>query len=117
MTTRQQELIEVLRESRAFLARSDNDFAWSSWIDASAALQEIDGLISCVESGSLPPRGDITVLFLPTGPIQEVALSSGWGEEFLDLAARSDRAIERAYGLDLFSQLARLLPKKWRAGN
>jgi len=32
------------------------------------------------------------ILFLPTGPIQEVSLSSGWGNELVALADRFDRA-------------------------
>jgi hypothetical protein len=36
------------------------------------------------------------VLFLPTGPIQEVSLSSGWAQEFLDLADRYDQAVAEA---------------------
>jgi len=33
-------------------------------------------------------------LFAPTGPIQEVSLSSGWGQEFLELAERFDKEYE-----------------------
>jgi hypothetical protein len=35
---------------------------------------------------------DIEVLFAPTGPIQEVSMSSGWSREFLRLAERFDEA-------------------------
>ena len=89
-------LCDVLREARSLLARSD-DFAWSSWDDAESAVREVDGLITGIESGALPIRGHIEVLFLPTGPIQEVSLSSGWGDEFLALAARCDAAIAAVY--------------------
>lgn len=93
-----QKLVEVLSETRQFLARPDNDFAWSSWEDAGAALREIDGLIARIQSGDIPKRSDLDLLFLPTGPIQEVSVSSGWGQEFLDLAKHFDRALARAYG-------------------
>jgi hypothetical protein len=93
-----QTLIQVLREARELLVRPDNDFTWSSWEDAEAALKEIDGILSRLESGDPPRRGGIEILFLPTGPIQEVSLSSGWGQEFVDLANRFDAAIEQAYG-------------------
>ena len=36
----------------------------------------------------------IRVLFAPTGPIQEVSLSSGWGHEFIKLAERFDKEYE-----------------------
>jgi hypothetical protein len=91
------ELVEVLRQARALLALPSNDYAWSSWGDAEAALREIDGLISAVEAGALPDRLGVSVLFAPTGPIQEVSLSSGWAWEFLDLAARFDDVERRLY--------------------
>lgn len=93
-------LIAVMKEARVFLARPENDFAWSSWDDATAALREIDGVIEHLQADNLPPRSDFTVLFLPTGPIQEVSLSSGWGDEFLKLAERFDAAMIRSYGRD-----------------
>jgi hypothetical protein len=114
VNTKHQRLIEVLREAREFLARPDNDFAWSSWQDAPAAFREIDGIISRIESGDLPNRSDIEFLFLPTGPIQEVSVSSGWGQEFVDLASRLDAAVARVYDVDALGQLARLLPESWR---
>ena len=91
-------LVTVLREARNLLASPDNDFSYSSWMDTEAAIQEIDDLRLQVESGTLPPRVDLDVLFAPTGPIQEVSVSSGWGQDFLRLAARFDAAAEDAYG-------------------
>ena len=82
-------LILVLRETRSLLARPDNDFAWSSWNDQSAALQEIEEAIALCEQGK-PPY--LPVLYAPTGPIQEVSLSSGWGQEFLAIAEQFDLA-------------------------
>lgn len=89
-----QELVAVLCEIRALLARPDNDFGWSSWNDASEALSEIDRLIAAIERGDMPMRLDISILFAPTGAIQDVSLSSGWSQEFLKIAAQYD-AIEK----------------------
>ena len=94
-----QELLIVLREARGLLALPNNDFAWSSWANAGSALAEMDGLIATVETGRLPSRLAISVLFAPTGPIQEVSLSSGWADQFLAVAARCDAAIEAAYNM------------------
>ena len=80
----------VLLETRALLARPGNNFSWSSWKDQPAALAELDELIAEVRRGCRPEA--LGVLFLPTGPIQEVSLSSGWGQEFLDVADRYDKA-------------------------
>jgi len=80
-----------MKETRAYLAREENDFSWSSWSDADQAIAEIDSIIAALETSSIPPIG---VLFAPTGPIQEVSLSSGWRNEFLKLADRFDKEYE-----------------------
>jgi hypothetical protein len=82
-------LLQVLRDTRALLARPDNNFGWSSWKNAGAALKEIDALIERVSTGAAPDP-ELRVLFAPTGPIQEVSVSSGWGDTFLQLAERFD---------------------------
>lgn len=83
-----QDLISILREARSLLALESNDFSWASWIDQNQAMAEIDSVITELENGLIP---DIGVLFAPTGPIQEVSLSSGWGIEFIRLAKRFDK--------------------------
>ena len=88
---RVQKLITVLRQARVLLALESNDFSWSSWKDQNHAISEIDSIITSLENGSIP---EIGVLFAPTGPIQEVSLSSGWGQEFLELAERFDKEYE-----------------------
>lgn len=86
-----QELIAVLNQARTLLALESNDFSWSSWKDKNHAISEIDSIITSLENGSIP---EIKGLFAPTGPIQEVSLSSGWGQEFLELAERFDKEYE-----------------------
>ena len=86
-----QKLITVLKETRAFLALESNDFSWSSWRDQDHAISEIDSTIAALENGSIP---EIGFFFAPTGPIQEVSLSSGWGSEFRELAAQFDKEYE-----------------------
>jgi hypothetical protein len=90
--------VSVLSDVRAMLARPENDYSWSSWEDAEEALREVDGLIAALAAGDLPKRADIEVLFLATGPIQEVSLSSGWSLHFLALAKRFDAAVAKIYG-------------------
>jgi len=93
-----QALINVLREARELLGRPGNDFSWSSWAGASAAIKEIDGLIASIEAGRLPDRIRIDMLCVVTGPICEVSVSSGWGEEYMELAERMDAAVDGVYG-------------------
>ena len=85
-------LIDVLRASIELLSLDGNDFAWSSWNDAHEAVAEIQAILAVVEAGRVPDRLDVSVIFAPTGPMQEVSLSSGWGQTFLKVAERYDYA-------------------------
>jgi len=104
----------VLREARRLLACPDNDFTWSPWSDGTSALSELDGIIARIEVVDMPSRSHVEMLFLPTGPIQEVSVSSGWGQPFVDLASRFDRAVDQAYRKDPFTRLWQLLPSWWK---
>jgi hypothetical protein len=86
-------LIAVFERTRAVLAAPGNDFIWSFWEDVDEALVEIDGILAALRAGSLPSDQSMRVLFAPTGPIQEVSLSSGWGDLFIDLADDFDNAL------------------------
>ena len=92
------ELVGVLLDARTALSLPTNDFAWSAWEGAEDALREVDGLIATLRAGALPRRLDLEVLFVVTGPIQEVSLSSGWAKTFLALASRFDAAVAKLYG-------------------
>lgn len=89
-------LLDILQRARDLVARPENDFAWSSWREAEHALDEIDGLISRLQKGEVPATLEMSILFAPTGPMQELAMSSGWGNRFLQLATEFDAAIEAA---------------------
>lgn len=83
-------LLKVYLEARQLLLLPDNNFDWSGWDDAEEAVEEIDGIIARMRETQAPVMADI--LFLPTGPMQETSLSSGWGDEFCALADRYDEA-------------------------
>ena len=86
------ELQQAVQALRNLLARPDNDFSWSSWPDQAAALAEIDQHLDWLSRGGVP---DLSLLLVPTGPAQEVSLSSGWGEEYLQVAERIEAALAR----------------------
>jgi hypothetical protein len=86
-------LIEIFSEVRTLVARPENDFDWSSWDGVEAALEEIDGLLATLRAGDMQNTLTMHALFAPTGPVQEVSLSSGWGNRFLELAERFDEVM------------------------
>jgi hypothetical protein len=86
-------LIEVMEKARTLVNRPDGDFTWSSWIDEDHATRELDDLLRKLRVGDQPYGAGTGILFAPTGPMQELALSSGWGDEFNALADRYDEAM------------------------
>jgi hypothetical protein len=95
--SRSKPVIEVLREARSHLARRESHLVWSSSRRPDDALRALDIAIAMLERDRVPPRVHLDALFAPTGPIEQVSLSAGWGREFSDLAARFDAAMECLY--------------------
>ena len=89
----QRELIRLLMHARILVNAVDNDFTWSSWIDAADANADIDQIIDDLYRGLDPQKTSVSAIFLPTGPMQELSLSSGWSSEFLKLADKYDEII------------------------
>ncbi|MDR3221245.1 MAG: hypothetical protein LBU46_04445 [Candidatus Accumulibacter sp.] len=90
-------LSHVLESALELVSLPDNDFSWSSWENAAEAQAEITSLLDLVRSGALPEKLEVSVLFAPTGPLQEVSLSSGWAEPFLRIAQRFDEIEDRLW--------------------
>ena len=42
-------------------------------------------------------RQTLVMLFMPTGPLQELSIDSGWGEAFIDLSTRFDEIIRKVF--------------------
>lgn len=84
-------LIHVLESAIELVQIPDNDFCWSYWEDAEQATKEITKLLNIAKAYTLPERVEVGVLFAPTGPLQEVSLSSGWAEPFLKVAEKYDQ--------------------------
>ncbi|QQS03885.1 MAG: hypothetical protein IPK50_16515 [Fibrobacterota bacterium] len=83
-------LIHVLESALELVSIPENEFCWSSWEDENEAQQEILGLINSIKNGVLPDRLKISVIFAPTGPLQELSMSSGWAKTYLIVAERFD---------------------------
>lgn len=95
MAANHSEMIEVLLLARQALAMPGNDFVWSGWPDSAAALAELDKVIGRLQRAEHVERPKLLVLFAATGPICEVAVSSGWADAYVELGKRFDAALER----------------------
>jgi hypothetical protein len=80
----------VINLALELVTRPGNDFSWSSWIDAKTASIELTQIKYALLRNDLSHYASLRSIFSPTGPLQELSLSSGWGEEYLRLAAQLD---------------------------
>jgi len=85
------DLSAVLKECLQHL-RGSEDSAYAGQGAADLA-EMLRGAIARLERGEPINKGQLTILFLPTGPLQDTSIDNGWGDEFVALAARFDRAI------------------------
>ncbi len=85
----------VLAAALELVSIEGNDFAWSSWENAAAAIAELQSLRAAIDAGAEPDLATLGVIFAATGPMQELSLSSGWSKTYLAVAERYDEA-ERA---------------------
>lgn len=81
-------LIHILESAIELVQIPDNNFSWTGWASSEEATREICELKLAFESGVLSSQRKIGFLFAPTGPIQELSISSGWGNLFLKVAEK-----------------------------
>ena len=81
-------LLKTITTTIEFLSRSEE----SDWCSTSPELAatELRNAIDRIFGKSEIKASDINYLFGPTGPLQEIAMSNGWHDEYLILAEEWD---------------------------
>ncbi len=84
MNTRKYSLLLCLSATKELLSRSEND----GWPDESPVecYKVICGLIDHLFDDKKPIPEYWSIQFAPTGPIQEIALSNGWHDAYMELS-------------------------------
>ncbi len=93
----QLKLLAVLAATKELLLRSDRE-GWPDE-DPQEVAEEVGQVIAHVlepAKNSLPQHA--RALFAATGPIQELALSNGWHEEYMALASEFDTLQHLLFG-------------------
>jgi hypothetical protein len=84
-------LLEVLKRC-CELSKASQDAVYSSR-SISEIVAVLEGAIETIERGAELNRGELKLLFAPTGALQETSLENGWAEEYLSLSAKFDGLI------------------------
>jgi hypothetical protein len=85
------EIIQILDKIIGKLSKPDCNVLWSHYDSQVEALTDIKDHIERLKKNDFSKIEDLKLLFAPTGSLQEISISSGWGNEFLVLATQFDK--------------------------
>jgi len=87
-------LIDVLMDVRNIIQKTESNMVWSSYNSEDELLRILDNHMVRLITVDFSKVDELVSLFLPTSDLQEISISSGWGDEYLILADRFDKAIK-----------------------
>jgi hypothetical protein len=72
----------------------------SAWMAGSLEelTAQLRAAVAAIESGTPVNRDELRLLFAPTGPLQDLSIDNGWGDEFLSLAQQMDAFLSEGRG-------------------
>ena len=88
------DLIEILETVKKLILEPTTDISWSTFDSKDELIIEIDAHIQKLKLRDFSKVKDLILLFAPTSDFQEISLSSGWSNYYLNLSERFDIAIE-----------------------
>lgn len=66
---------------------------WSKYEHIEELIAEIEVIAVTLESKDRTALLQVHNMFAPTGPLQEISITNGWGKVFLELSERVDNLI------------------------
>lgn len=86
-------LIKILEIVKKLILEPRTDISWSTFDSKDELIFEIDAHIQKLKLEDFSKVKDIILLFAPTSDFQEISLSSGWSNHYLNISERFDIAI------------------------
>ncbi len=88
------EVIKVLEKVKEIIVNYELDLSYSTYESEKQLISDLDVYITKLKTNDLSCKKEISVLFAPTGDLQEIAIDSGWSDEYIELAQIIDRCIK-----------------------
>jgi hypothetical protein len=85
----------VVKDLLLLLRSAELDTTWTSFNTGNELVAEVERIEASL--GEAEAAEDLANLFLPTGALQEVALSSGLHDAYMRLASRHDKVAARRH--------------------
>lgn len=88
------EVVTVLADVLKIVESENQDVTWAGawWDEPRDMVSDLRNHLARLRKGDTSRMAELRLLFLPTGPLQEVSISSGWSTRYLKLAAQFDAA-------------------------
>ena len=86
-------LIKILEIVKKLILEPRTDISWSTFDSKDELIFEIDTHIQKLKLEDFSKVKDLILLFAPTSDFQEISLSSGWSNHYLNISERFDIAI------------------------
>jgi hypothetical protein len=87
------ELADIVDRLIAICGASPQHVDWAGCRDQAELLEDLRDHARRLRTGDAARLRELRVLFLPTGPLQDIAIDSGWHDEYLVLARRADQLL------------------------
>ena len=87
-------LIKLLNEIIELVSTRDTNLIWSTIDTKEELILKLENYIQRFQNNNFSSIEQLIGFFLPTGDLQEIALSSGWGEEYLAISKKFDDLIQ-----------------------
>lgn len=93
MAHRYDEIRKILEEVLEIVKSDDTDIFWSCYNSVEDLVEDLYSLMDRLRRGDETAQEDVRLLFAPTGSLQEISISSGWGNQFVNIASKIDELL------------------------
>ncbi|WP_062982287.1 hypothetical protein [Nocardia anaemiae] len=90
------EILDILERVMAVVRAGPQDMSWQArYADEAELISDLTDHLELIRRGDMSRLRDLKFLFVATGPLCEIAASSGWLDTYTVLGNRFDRWYER----------------------
>jgi len=86
-------ILEQISRLKYLISLPDTDVLFSTYDSADEALKDLEEIEAGIVSRDINALNKLHYMVLPTGDLQDISISSGWGHEFLKIAETIDNAL------------------------
>lgn len=87
------EVIKALQRVKEIVENYQMDLSYSTYKSKEELVNNLELYISKLKVNDFSLNIEISLLFAPTGDLQEIAIDNGWSEEYMELAEIIDLMI------------------------